>query len=200
MKRIAVTQRVEVVPGYGERRDALDQRWTPFLAHIPMVPLIVPNNPGALPLLLESFPVDGILLTGGGDLMAYGGVAPERDATEAALIRFAIDKSVPLIGVCRGMQAIQHFFGLKLAAVSGHVAPEQTILINGARANVNSYHRFGSTSTVSDLQVWAEADDGVIKAVRHRALAITGVMWHPERCAPLREADIELFRQVFGVQ
>jgi hypothetical protein len=25
-------------------------------------------------------------------------------------------------------------------------------------------------------------------------------MWHPERCSPFRAADVELFRQVFGVQ
>ena len=198
MKRIAVTQRVEIVPSYGERRDALDQRWTDFLARVDMLPLLVPNNPAALPGLLENFPVDGILLTGGGDLTVYGGNAPERDATEAALIRFAIEEGVPLIGVCRGMQAVQHFFGVRLEAVTGHVAAEQTVIVDGRPQSVNSYHRFGSISTVPDLEVRALAQDGVIEAVRHRRHAIHGVMWHPERLSPFRTADIEMFASVFG--
>jgi gamma-glutamyl-gamma-aminobutyrate hydrolase PuuD len=198
VKRIAVTQRVEILPGYGERRDALDQRWTDFLARVDMLPLLVPNNPAALPGLLENLPVDGILLTGGGDLTAYGGNAPERDATEAALIRFAIEERVPLIGVCRGMQAIQHFFGVHLEAVTGHVAAEQTVIVDGRPQFVNSYHCYGSISTIPDLEVRALAQDGVIEAVRHRRHPIHGVMWHPERLSPFRTADMEMFARVFG--
>jgi putative glutamine amidotransferase len=193
-----VTQRVEIVPSYGERRDALDQRWMDFLARVDMLPLLVPNNPAALPGLLENFPVDGILLTGGGNLTAYGGNAPERDVTEAALIRFAIEEGVPLIGVCRGMQAVQHFFGVRLEAVTGHVAAEQTVIVDGSPQSVNSYHRFGAMSTVPDLEVRALAQDGVIEAVRHRRHTIHGVMWHPERLSPFRTADIEMFAGVFG--
>lgn len=198
MKRIAITQRVEIVPSYGERRDALDQRWTDFLAQADMLPLVVPNNIEALPVLLEYFPVDGILLTGGGDLTAYGGNTPERDAIEVALIRFAIGEGIPLIGVCRGMQAIQHFFGVRLEAVVGHVAVEQTVVIEGRPETVNSYHCLGSTSTVPDLEICALAEDGVIEGVRHRRYPIHGLMWHPERISPFRTADTEMFVRVFG--
>ncbi len=198
MKRVAVTQRVEIVPTYGERRDALDQRWTEFLARVDVVPLLVPNNPSTLRSLLANFQIDGILLTGGGDLLAYGGNAPERDATEAALIRYAIDERVPLIGVCRGMQAVQDFFGVRLEAVTGHVAPEQIVIADGTPQSVNSYHSFGSTATVPELEVRAVAQDGVIKAVQHRRHAIHGVMWHPERISPFRAPDMEMFARVFG--
>jgi putative glutamine amidotransferase len=197
MKRIAVTQRVEIVPGYGERRDALDQRWTDFLARVDILPLLVPNNPATLPGLLVNIPVDGILLTGGGDLTAYGGNAPERDATEAALIRFAIEKGVPLIGVCRGMQAIQHYFGATLVRVAGHIATEHAVVSGDRRALVNSYHCYGTTASVPELEVTAMAEDGVVEAVRHPRHQITGVMWHPERISPFRAEDIELFRRFF---
>ena len=198
MKRIAVTQRVEIVPSYGERRDALDQRWTAFLARAGILPLLVPNDPDALPRLLDAYPLDGILLSGGGDLMAYGGNTPERDATDASLIRFAIKESVPLIGVCRGMQSIQLFFGVGLEAVSGHVAKEQSVIVDGQPQAVNSYHGFGTRSTIPDLEVRALAEDGVIEAVRHRRHAIHGVMWHPERLSPFRAADLEFFADIFG--
>lgn len=199
MRCMAVTQRVEIVPTYGERRDALDQRWTDFLRQAGFFPLLVPNNPESLPGLLESIPVDGILLTGGGDLSHYGGNTPERDAVESMLIQVAIDKDVPLLGICRGMQAIQHFFGVPLEPVAGHVAKQQTVLVEGRPQAVNSYHNFGARTTNADLEVWAVAEDGVIEAVRHRHHSIHGVMWHPERLSPFRMADLELFMNIFGV-
>jgi gamma-glutamyl-gamma-aminobutyrate hydrolase PuuD len=42
------------------------------------------------------------------------------------------------------------------------------------------------------------AADGVVKAVRHSAHPITGIMWHPERIAPFAADDVALFRRVFG--
>ena len=44
MKRIAITQRVEVKPSYGERRDVLDQKWVEFLLSTELWPIPVPNN------------------------------------------------------------------------------------------------------------------------------------------------------------
>ena len=42
--RVAITQRVEVVASYGERRDCLDQAWTSLLAQAGCDLLPVPNN------------------------------------------------------------------------------------------------------------------------------------------------------------
>ena len=43
MKAVAITQRVTVVPEYGERRDCLDQAWAQFLSACGLVPVLVPN-------------------------------------------------------------------------------------------------------------------------------------------------------------
>jgi putative glutamine amidotransferase len=198
MTCVALTQRVEVVPSYAERRDCLDQRWAGFLARCGLVPVPIANNPALVPELLAAARCGGVVLTGGGDLAAYGGKVPERDATEAALLGLAIQQRLPVIGVCRGMQALQHFFGVRLARVAGHVAAVQEILIGGTPETVNSYHDLGTRETAAELEVWATARDGVVKAVRHRELPLLGIMWHPERMAPFRQADIELFRRTFG--
>jgi len=199
MTCVALSQRVEVIAGRGERRDSLDQRWAAFLDRCGIAPVPVANSAEALPRLLGSLPLRGVVLTGGGDLVEYGGDAPERDATERALLRYALDKDLPVIGVCRGMQTVQHFFGVPLALVQGHVAAQLTITIAGRRERVNSYHDYGARSTVPDLEVWAAADDGVVKAVRHRRHRVEGIMWHPERFAPaFRDADVEHFRRFFG--
>ncbi len=202
MKLVAVSQRVDVkrrgAAGSVERRDALDQAWTRFLGDAGLRPLLVPNDPAAARELLAALPVAGVLLTGGNDLAAYGGDAPERDATETALIDWALAGDRPLLGVCRGMQMLQHYHGVRLEPVQGHVAPRQEITVRGRREMANSYHGWGARSSVPELEVWAEADDGVVKALRHRSRPILAVMWHPERFSPFRAADLALFREHFG--
>ena len=85
MKRIAVTQRVDMISSHEERRDALDQRWIPFLQTINLLPILVPNNIPYVQQLIGDKSIDGILLTGGNSLVKYGGDAPERDEIEKLL-------------------------------------------------------------------------------------------------------------------
>lgn len=200
MKTVAVTQRVEVVPSYGERRDCLDQEWTRFLAACGLLPVLLPNVTDVALALCESANVAGVLLTGGNDLAELGGDAPERDAVENALLDYAEQRVLPVLGVCRGMQMIQHRFGIRLCRVEGHVAPKQTIRINGVPREVNSYHRYGASESHMPLEPWAVADDGVIKAIRHATQPMTGIMWHPERFTPFSPADMDLVWKVFGVE
>jgi gamma-glutamyl-gamma-aminobutyrate hydrolase PuuD len=199
MKAVAITQRVSVVPAYGERRDCLDQAWTKFLAACGLLPVLLPNITETALALCEGASVAGLVLTGGNDLAAFGGDAPERDVMENILLDMAQRRRLPVLGVCRGMQVIQQRFAVPLRRVEGHVAQRQVIRIDGERKEVNSYHRFAAFDSRPPLEVWAVADDGVVKAIRHSAEPITGIMWHPERSSPFSPADVVLFRQVFGV-
>jgi putative glutamine amidotransferase len=199
MKAVAITQRVSVVPAYGERRDCLDQAWTKFLAACGLLPVLLPNIAEAALALCERAGIAGLVLTGGNDLAACGGDAPERDGMENILLDMAERRRLPVLGVCRGMQVIQQRFAIPLSRVEGHVAQRQVIRIDGERKEVNSYHRFAAFDSRPPLEVWAVADDGVVKAIRHSAEPMTGIMWHPERCSPFSPDDVVLFRQVFGV-
>jgi len=200
MKTVAITQRVSVVPAYGERRDCLDQAWTKFLAVCGLLPILLPNVTEVALALCEGADIAGLVLTGGNDLAVLGGDAPERDAVESAVLDQAERRRLPVLGVCRGMQVIQQRFSIPLRRVEGHVTPRQVIRIDGELKEVNSYHRFAALDSRPPLKVWAFAADGVVKAIRHSAQPITGIMWHPERCAPFSSADVALFRQVFGVE
>ena len=199
MKAVALTQRVSVIPGYGERRDCLDQAWTRFLGACGLLPVLLPNVTEAALGLCERTGIAGLVFTGGNDLAVLGGDAPERDAVENALLDWAEPRGLPVLGVCRGMQVIQQRFDIPLCRVEGHVAQRQVIRIEGERKEVNSYHRFAAFDSRPPLDVWAVAEDGVVKAIRHSVRPITGIMWHPERCTPFRPADVALFRQVFAV-
>ncbi len=155
MSLIAISQRVAVDTQFGERRNCLDQLWTKFMMACGLTPIPVPNEAEAARSLCGALPLSGILLTGGNDLSAYGGDAPERDTTENALIDIAQGRTLPVLGVCRGMQMIQHRFGIRLGRVTGHVARRQVISIDGKPAEVNSYHNFGATETRPPLEAWA---------------------------------------------
>jgi N5-(cytidine 5'-diphosphoramidyl)-L-glutamine hydrolase len=98
------------------------------------------------------------------------------------------------------MQLIQQRCAIPLCPVEGHVVRQQVISIDGELKEVNSYHHFGTYESRPPLDVWAIAPDGVVKAIRHSGRAITGIMWHPERCAPFSSADVALFREVFAVE
>lgn len=199
MRLVAVTQRVVVAPPHGERRDCLDQRWICFLAACGFVAVPIPNDARAARALFADLDLAGVVLTGGNDLAVCGGDAPERDAAENALVDCAEAAGRPVLGVCRGMQVIQHRFGVPLRRVEGHVAPRQRIVIDGVPTEVNSFHNIGTTENRQPLTVWGVADDGVIKAVKHPSRRLLGVMWHPERIDPFATRDIELFRSYFGV-
>jgi N5-(cytidine 5'-diphosphoramidyl)-L-glutamine hydrolase len=197
VKIVAITQRVAVIPEYGERRDCLDQSWARFLAACGLLPLPLPNVAEIALALFHRSAVAGLVLTGGNDLAALGGDAPERDATEHALLDAAASRRLPVIAVCRGMQIVQQRCGVPLRRIEGHVMRRQTIEIDGEETEVNSYHHFGSSESRAPLKTWAHAHDGIVKAIRHAELPITGIMWHPERNAPYFERDIALFRDVF---
>lgn len=197
MRLIGITQRVVVHAAYAERRDALDQRWASFLGACGLTAVALPNHVDQACALASSLPLRGVLFTGGNDLCEYGGDAPERDETESALYRFAIERDLPLVGVCRGMQVIQHLNGVRLERVEGHVTARHRVRIDGVPVDRNSYHRFGARTTSASLAVWATADDGVIEAVRQRDRRVTAIMWHPERASAWLSDDIALFKEAF---
>jgi gamma-glutamyl-gamma-aminobutyrate hydrolase PuuD len=196
--KIAVTQQVSDYPELAEKRDGLDQRWLPFLDACGLLPILLPNDEKMAKSLIQEIQPEGILLTGGGDLTKYGGAYPERDQVEGALLHYAMAENIPLVGICRGMQAIQNLFNVPLEGVDGHIAEEFEILIDGKCFMVNSYHNLGSKITVDELAVWAVARDGIIMAIRHSSHPILGIMWHPERIYPFRPDDIQLIAKFFS--
>ncbi len=197
MKKVIVTQRVDVFPDRGERRDALDQRWPAFLFRCGLIAVPVPNHPEHASRLFDDS-IGGLILTGGNDLENYGGDAPERDATERHLLDIARKRGIPVLGVCRGMLLLLDQAGMALSRVEGHVATMHALRVDGTSRKVNSYHHMAAFDAGIQMRVTARADDGVIEAFVDETEPRAGIMWHPERCAPFDSSDILFVQRLFG--
>lgn len=205
---LCISQRVDVVQPYGERRDALDQQWAHFAHEFDLVLVPLANHAASARRVLEAVVPTGLILSGGNDLAvaALPGTAPERDALERECLAWAQAAGCPVLGVCRGFQAINLHCGGTLSLVTGHVACRHALTaicdagpIN-VPAEVNSFHNFGiSTSSLApDIIAVAHAGDGSIEAFRHRLLPWYGIMWHPERERPFRNDDGATLQRIFG--
>lgn len=193
MRLALLSQRVAVDAASGERRDALDQRWCGLLQACGFAALAVPAYTHDARALCEWLPVELIVLTGGNDLAAYGGDAPERDALERALLDAGLRLGIPVLGVCRGMQLLQHAYGGTLEAVPGHVRTQHPL--DDGRT-VNSFHAWGIRAVARGLQALAHAPDGSVEALRATQAPVLGMMWHPERETPFDPRDIAAIRHL----
>lgn len=198
MKKIVFTQRVDVIEGYGERRDGADQRVAAFIRACGFLPIPIVNNPDIVSVFVDDVKPDGILFTGGNDLVSYGGNASERDETERLLLEYAVKKDIPLLGICRGMQMIADCYGTKLEKVDGHVRTKHQIDGLISRDAVNSYHGWGITDVILPLVAASRSKDGTVEALKHNKYKIAAIMWHPERGKTFSKEDIDLIANFFN--
>ncbi|WP_371679338.1 gamma-glutamyl-gamma-aminobutyrate hydrolase family protein [Streptomyces sp. NBC_01276] len=152
--------------------------------------------------------LDGLIISGGPDVdpVRYGAErdprtgapATVRDEWELALIGAALEADLPLLGICRGMQALNVALGGTLVQhIDGHVhTPGVTSWhpvrpVAGTRyaalvpevAEVPTYHHQAVERLGRDLVVSAYAEDGTVEAIEDpdRSKWVVGVQWHPER-------------------
>ncbi|MGW4509388.1 gamma-glutamyl-gamma-aminobutyrate hydrolase family protein [Streptomyces sp. NPDC004436] len=168
--------------------------------------LLPPDDPGSAAEVLSR--VDGLVVAGGPDVdpVHYGAArdprtgapATVRDHWELALIAAALDAELPLLGICRGMQALNVALGGTLVQhIDGHVDTPGTMSwhpvrpVPGTRyaalvpeeAQVPTYHHQAVERLGSGLVVSAHATDGTVEAIElpDPGRWVLGVQWHPER-------------------
>lgn len=171
-----------------------------------------------VPCLLDM--VDGVLLTGspsnvearhfGATALSTDLLDPRRDQLTMRLVRAALDRGVPLFGVCRGLQEMNVALGGSLyqtlheqpglmdhrepagETMEVQFAPRHEVLLapgspfaawaGDTRARVNSLHGQGLKRLGEGLVAEAHAPDGLVEGVRVEGASAFafGVQWHPE--------------------
>ena len=134
---------------------------------------------------------------------------PERDKADFAALKVAVEKRMPVFGICRGIQSINVYFGGSLIQDVPtqvqhplmHHGPEEPVEIEAVHPirverdsflyraygqdtlTVNSYHHQAVKTMADDFRLAASTSDGVIEAMEHKELPIIAVQFHPEKAA-----------------
>lgn len=180
------------------------------------VPMLVPPvGPEMAETWIER--IDGLVLLGGGDIdpARYGGFGhetiynldPHRDDTELALAKLALERNLPTLAVCRGLQIVNTLLEGSLFPhlpdVVGEtvlhrapprepvphavrIAPDSRLasLIGSCETSISSWHHQAIDRLGHGLRAVAWAEDGVIEAVEHETFdQLIAVQWHPELTA-----------------
>jgi putative glutamine amidotransferase len=156
---------------------------------------------------------NGLVLTGGVDVAPelYGEwpdetvhVDSERDGVEFKMIDIALKRGIPILGICRGLQILNVYFGGTLIIdllkfhgkdhtaiwddkdrVHGVSLVDGSILKSFIKQNdgtVNSSHHQAADRIGAGLRVAARAEDGTVEAIEGADIpGIVAVQWHPER-------------------
>lgn len=179
-------------------------------------PVILPPTPDGVDETLAS--LDGIVFSGGSDIgpEAYGAephpqtknVRVRRDEAELALLRAALERDLPTLAICRGMQLLNVVRGgdlhQHLPDVLGHdghkAIPDvfgahpvridpatRTGALLGEHAEIRSHHHQAPDRIGAGLVPFAWADDGTVEGLEDPRLRFAvGVQWHPEAGEDLR--------------
>ncbi|MGH2786489.1 MAG: gamma-glutamyl-gamma-aminobutyrate hydrolase family protein [Actinomycetota bacterium] len=169
----------------------------------------------------------GLVLPGGGDIdpASYGrprhprthNVNNRRDRFELSLLAVALERDMPVLAICHGMQILNVSLG---GTLNQHLAddpgrldhdrdnpaptPQHSVrikersslaqILETTSTGVNSHHHQGIDDLGSGLEEVAWADDGVLEAVSSRTHSwVVGVQWHPEVMAPENPVQQKLF-------
>lgn len=195
--------------------------WKREAALLPTSYVSVVHRAGGVPVLLPILPdstgtalsgVDGLVLAGGPDVdpawyeqrphEAVGNTNPERDDWEMRLLHAALDRDIPVLGVCRGAQVLNVTLGGSLHQHLPEIVDHQehqpapatfgrnrvllrpgsrTAKVLGEEVEVPCYHHQALHEVAAALDVVGYAEDGTVEAVElptHRL--VLGVQWHPE--------------------
>lgn len=207
MKSILITPRLEKIEDYGEIRECLDIQWGQLLGDLGLTPIVLPLKVDPLDYF-GALAIRGLILTGGNDLYSANAnpLSKMRDDFERDLLTHALDRGVPILGVCRGLQLIADNFGSKAVSVENHVGAHHPLVhVSQSKLHpslarveeVNSYHDFGIKTAPDSLTTIAQAEDGTIEALENPDLRIFAQMWHPERESPWRKEDCDLLEALF---
>jgi putative glutamine amidotransferase len=180
-----------------------DEKWfAPFFAKHPAIEICNARKGD-----VSIANVDGLLLTGGSDIapeflrqpipdpsVLEQDVDPARDRWEFAAVDQALERGLPILSICKGMQLFNVALGgtLKLD-IPGHNVPEQKDNdIQTLRSDAHAFHRFEQVNSSHHQAVdslgkgltvesWC-ANDDIIEQIRLRNYPFAvGVQYHPER-------------------
>ena len=218
---------VGITANFGEYGSQLAEAYYESVRMAGGVPVVVPASESIADLDDLLLRLDALVLSGGGDIdplligaepePGLSGSCPKRDMQELVLIRRALDKQMPVLGICRGCQVMAAALGGELVQdierfkenkeqriIVKHSQEEErhiathSVNIEGDtmlhsilgcdKIEVNSFHHQAVAEPGKGMRVAALSDDGIIEAIESTEYkSVIGVQWHPESFYCLKE-------------
>lgn len=196
MKRLLITQKT-YIDSYRQEIDCLEKTYTDYFVGHDFLVTPLPNNTSIISEHMKH--TDCLVLTGGNESIFEP--VNRRNLVEDVALKEAIAREIPVLGICRGLQFINHYFGGTISKTpTGHdmgkaltwTAPEhiheimiteEPIVIQATSGIVSSYHNdcVMSDTLASGLKIFALTEDGVVEGFYHPKKKIVAIQWHPER-------------------
>ena len=190
---------------YGGQIDSLEREYIDYFLKLGILSCPVSNYTKDISELLDIVDPNLIILTGGGDLpeqaFCYGHHKDQqenRTQMESELITAALCRQIPVLGICRGMQYLNFYFGGKIDTNEADqytrtiIAETQPAESGGKRLLVNHYHKDSiSSSALAEglLPIAMDEVNGTVEAFIHKKHLLLGIQWHPERKGCDERAD-----------
>lgn len=145
--------------------------------------LITKNNIDVVFSLINS-----LALIGGGDVspLLYNKELPidsneDLDSLEYRAIKLAINKKIPIFGICRGLQILNVYFGGTLKEIpSSHLGMHYIINSEEITKYTNSFHHQCIDKLANNFKCLAKSEDFVIEEIIDKKRMILAVEYHPE--------------------
>jgi len=163
---IAITQRELIIRNV--HYDCLDHNWYTLLKNHKI--FAIPNQ--------GLYNLDNI------DLLIFGGGnnSELRKETETKTFKMAIEKDIPIIGICHGAFVLNLLHGGDIFEdIDDHHGVEHEVELEGEWQMVNSFHTVGIATLAEELVAIAKDREYNIEAFKHKEKRIWGIVWHPER-------------------
>lgn len=228
------TQTLPAVPGERPPCWLMGRTYVEELRKVGAVPWVIPLIPHDPATLQEIFNrLDGVFITGGVDVdpshygetktPLCGETDTDRDVVEIALLRHALERNLPVLAVCRGIQilnvtcggtlyqdvtaqvpaALKHdYFPTAATPSRKYLAHDVTVkqgsrlgrILGDAVVPVNSMHHQAIKDLAPNLAPTAYAPDGIIEGVESLdERFLIAVQWHPEELTETQPGMARLF-------
>ena len=193
------------------------------------IPIVIPTT-GDIEIIKEQLNlIDGLILSGGPDInpIYYGEdfkekigvISPERDDNEIKILKEFLKTEKPILGICRGHQLLNVYFGGTLyqdlsyfemeplkhrqdlypeLEIHNVAIEKNSILENlyGESIRTNSFHHQAINKLGEGFKVIARSSDGIVEAIEkidHKFCL--GIQWHPEMMVARGNRDmIKIFK------
>lgn len=182
MKNFLLSSEIKI-NSYKKNFLSVNIEWYNYLRTLNINPILYYNERKKINIDKNYKKIDGVILSGGGDLYKISKKKKDadRDEFELNLIDYAIKKKLPIIGVCRGFQLFANKIGCELSKIDNHYGNSHTLIQSSKKLmKVNSFHKYKIVDHNSILNVIASFKDS-IEIATYKKYNFLGLMFHPER-------------------